>query len=108
MRIHGDRRWRWLACNRDCRRFAGKIDLVVTDVVMPGMGGGQLAQLLKDSRPEMKVLFVSGYAEPIVQSHQINEARMNFLQKPFTLASLGRKIREVLGHPKAAAAGASD
>ena len=77
-------------------RFAGKIDLVITDVVMPGMGGGQLAQLLKDSRPEMKVLFVSGYAEPIVQSHQIHEARTNFLQKPFTPTGLALKMRSVL------------
>lgn len=88
-------------------KFTGKIDLVITDVVMPGMGGGQLAELLKDSRPDMKVLFVSGYAETVVQNHQITEARTNFLQKPFTLACLGRKVREVLENRQKAAASTS-
>jgi PAS domain S-box-containing protein len=88
-------------------KFPGKIDLMITDVVMPGMGGGQLAELLKDSRPEAKVLFVSGYAETTVQNHQIIEARTNFLQKPFTLACLGRKIREILSKAGAAAVGSA-
>ena len=86
-------------------KFAGKIDLLITDVVVPGMSGGQLAELLKDSRREMKVLFVSGYAETTVQNHQIIQSRTNFLQKPFTLSSLGRKIREVLGQAEAAIVG---
>jgi PAS domain S-box-containing protein len=86
-------------------RFQGKIDLMITDVVMPGMSGGQLAELLRDSRREMKVLFVSGYAETIVQNHQIFEARTNFLQKPFTLACLGHKIRETLSKTHAASVG---
>jgi CheY-like chemotaxis protein len=86
-------------------KFPGRIDLMITDVVMPGMGGGQLAELLKDSRPETKVIFVSGYAETIVQNHQIIETRTNFLQKPFTLACLGRKIREILSKAGVAAVG---
>lgn len=89
------------------RKFSGKIDLMITDVVMPGMSGGQVADLLADSRRDMKVLFVSGYAEKIVQNHRIMDVHTNFLQKPFTLASLGLKIREVLAKKQAAAIGAS-
>ena len=84
-------------------KYSGKIDLMVTDVVMPGMSGGQVAELLADSRREMKVLFVSGYAERVVQNHQILDAHTNFLQKPFALASLARKIREVLSKKEVAA-----
>jgi two-component system, cell cycle sensor histidine kinase and response regulator CckA len=86
------------------RKFEGKIDLLVSDVVMPGMSGGQMAELLAESRSEMKVLFVSGYAEKTVQNHRILDAHTNFLQKPYTLASLGRKIREVLAIKQTAAA----
>jgi two-component system, cell cycle sensor histidine kinase and response regulator CckA len=89
------------------RKFSGKIDLMITDVVMPGMSGGQVAELLAESRRDMKVLFVSGYAEKIVQDHRIMDVHSNFLQKPFTLASLGLKIREVLAKQKAVAVGAS-
>ena len=73
----------------------------------PAWGGGQLAELLKDSRPDMKILSVSGYTETVVQNHQINEARTNFLQKAFTLAGLGGEVREVLENRQAAAASAS-
>ena len=53
----------------------------------------------------MKVLFISGYAEKIVLNHKIVDVHTNFLQKPFTLQSLGRKIREILAHGAAAGAG---
>jgi two-component system, cell cycle sensor histidine kinase and response regulator CckA len=79
-------------------KHAAPIDLMVTDVVMPGMSGGQLAELLTEKYPGMKVLFMSGYAETIVLSHKIMDldVRCNFLQKPFNLRTLGRKVREVL------------
>ena len=80
---------------------------MVTDVVMPGMSGGQVAELLADSRREMKVLFVSGYTERVVQNHQILDAHSNFPQKPVTLGSLARKIREVLLKKEVAAASVS-
>ena len=89
------------------RRHAGRIDLMVTDVVMPGMSGGQLAETLSEIRGDMKVLFVSGYAEKIVHNHRIAEMGSNFLQKPFTLSCLGLKIREVLARKQAAGAGVS-
>jgi two-component system, cell cycle sensor histidine kinase and response regulator CckA len=86
-------------------KYSGKIDLMVTDVVMPGMSGGQLAELLADKYSDMKMLFVSGYSEQVVLRHKILDVHGNFLQKPFTLKSLAAKIREVLGTTAAAAAG---
>ena len=82
----------------------GTIDLMVTDVVMPGMSGGQLAELLAEKYTEMKVLFVSGYSEQVVLRHNIVDLHTNFLQKPFTLKSLAAKVREVLDAARAAAA----
>ena len=92
-------------------RAAGRtepIDLMVTDVVMPGMSGGQLADLLAGKYPQMKVLFVSGYSEKVVLRHNIVDVQKNFLQKPFTLKSLATKIREVLGKASVAAGAAGD
>jgi len=79
------------------RSYPGDIHLMITDVVMPNMGGAKLAEHLAGQRPEMKVLFVSGYAEnTVVQQGPIDVAG-NFLQKPFGLKMLARKVREVLG-----------
>lgn len=74
----------------------GKIDLLLTDVVMPGMTGPDLLQRLKRRRPAMKALFVSGYAANARVHHDIMNAQDPFLQKPFTPQSLAQKIREVL------------
>jgi CheY-like chemotaxis protein len=87
-------------------KHQGPIDLMVTDVVMPGMSGGQLAELLAERYTQMKVLFVSGYSEQVVLRHEIVDLRTNFLQKPFTLRSLAAKVREILDATTAAAAGA--
>jgi two-component system, cell cycle sensor histidine kinase and response regulator CckA len=81
----------------------GRIDLMITDVVMPGMSGGQLAELLAEKYADMKVLFMSGYSEKVVLRHKILDVQTNFLPKPFTLKSLGAKIREVLGKASVAA-----
>ena len=78
-------------------RHAGKIDLVITDVVMPGMGGRQLVEHLAKSRPETKVLYLSGYTEDAIVNEGSIESGTAFLQKPFTLQNLSRKVREVLG-----------
>jgi PAS domain S-box-containing protein len=72
------------------------IDLMVTDVVMPNMSGGQLARELVNVRPEMKLLFVSGYAGKTVLDHKVFGLETNFLQKPFTLKELSGKVREAL------------
>jgi PAS domain S-box-containing protein len=74
------------------------IDLLVTDVVMPNMSGGELARKLAQLRPEMKFLFVSGYAGKTVLDHKVVDLEMNFLQKPYTLKQFSLKIRAALNH----------
>ncbi|MFL5341351.1 MAG: PAS domain S-box protein [Gemmataceae bacterium] len=74
----------------------GPLDLVVTDVVMPGLGGREVATALRHSRPGLKVLFVSGYTDDAVVRHGISEAADAFLQKPFTPATLAAKVRALL------------
>lgn len=77
----------------------GTIHLMITDVVMPGISGRELARELVKVRPETKVLFLSGYTEDAVLHQGVLEPDTAFLQKPFTLQHLARKVREVLaGH----------
>lgn len=80
-------------------RHDGRIDLLVTDVVMPQMSGIELAERLKTIRPEMQILYVSGYNEEMVADQGLVHADMSFLQKPFTKDAIGRKVREVLEIP---------
>jgi PAS domain S-box-containing protein len=75
----------------------GNIELVITDVVMPGMGGREMVQRLTQTHPKIKVLYLSGYTEDTVVSDAAAESGTAFLQKPFTLQHLSRKVREVLG-----------
>jgi len=77
--------------------YEGEIDLVITDVVMPGMGGRELVKQLAQTRPNTKVLYLSGYTEDAILSEGTIETGAAFLQKPFTLQNLSRKVREVLG-----------
>jgi CheY-like chemotaxis protein len=72
------------------------IHLLVTDVVMPGVGGRELAARLLALHPETKVLFVSGYPDDAVVRQGIREEQAHFLQKPFSADSLAQKVREVL------------
>ena len=81
---------------RVSRAHAGRIDLMITDVVMPKMGGPMLAEWLADERPNMKVLFVSGYAESTVLRRGKVDFATAFLQKPFSGKALAGKVREVL------------
>ena len=77
-------------------RHSDKIDLVITDVVMPGMGGREMAKQLLVKRPKARVLFLSGYTEDAIAGDGSIEKGTAFLQKPFTLQNLLRKVREVL------------
>ncbi len=79
-----------------CEEFKERIHLILTDVVMPGMSGRKLAERLKQIHPEMKVLYMSGYTDNAILHHGILETGINFMQKPFTLENLARKVREVL------------
>ena len=72
------------------------IQLVITDVVMPNMSGGQLATELSKVRPRTTLLFVSGYAGKTVLNHKVFDLETNFLQKPYTLKQLSGKIRAAL------------
>jgi CheY-like chemotaxis protein len=74
----------------------GHIDLLIADVVMPTMGGPALAKRLLHARPELKVIFVSGYADEAIGDRRMLEEGASFLQKPFTLEDLLKKVRGVL------------
>jgi two-component system cell cycle sensor histidine kinase/response regulator CckA len=81
-----------------CREYAGPIDLLVTDVVMPGMGGQQFAELAANYRSTMMVLYMSGYTGDSIAHHGSLDAGVAFLQKPFSSESLLQKVREVLNN----------
>jgi PAS domain S-box-containing protein len=83
------------------QQHEGAIQLLITDVVMPGMSGRQLAHTLRQLRPATRVLFMSGYTGESVLHDNVSNANLAFLQKPFSPIGLARKVREVLdaGHP---------
>jgi CheY-like chemotaxis protein len=74
----------------------GEIDLLLTDVIMPEMNGKELADIIKKSRPSIKILFMSGYTDETVIHHHIMDSTMNFLQKPLTPKKLVSKLSQVL------------
>jgi two-component system, cell cycle sensor histidine kinase and response regulator CckA len=74
----------------------GRVDLLLTDVVMPGMSGRELAGVVRRRCPDARVLFMSGYAEDAVASHGVLQPGAQLLEKPFTATSLGAKVRAVL------------
>ncbi len=76
--------------------YAGKIDLLMTDVIMPEMNGRDLSDQLASSYPNLKRLFVSGYTANVISHHGVLDRGINFLQKPFSRHDLSAKIREVL------------
>jgi PAS domain S-box-containing protein len=79
-----------------CEIHAGRISLLLSDVIMPEMNGGELSRRLSESNPKMKVLFMSGYIDDALVRKGIKEKDVAFLQKPFSPLSLARKVREVL------------
>jgi CheY-like chemotaxis protein len=79
-----------------CARPDTRVDLVVTDVVMPGMSGPVLAQKLRAARPDLPVLFTSGHGEEVVSKHGIATGGVHFLPKPYAPKDLAQKIREIL------------
>ena len=83
-----------------CERHPGPIHLMVTDVVMPQMSGRELADRLTPLRPDMQVLFMSGYTEDALVQHGVADHSVAFLQKPFKPIELARRIYALL-HPPA-------
>jgi two-component system, cell cycle sensor histidine kinase and response regulator CckA len=82
------------------KKHKGRIDLLLTDVVMPGMDGKELAGKLRALRPEIKVVYASGYGEEVISHRGVLESGVEYLQKPFGPSALAAKVREVLGQEK--------
>jgi PAS domain S-box-containing protein len=78
------------------RTHAGDVHLLVTDVIMPGMSGKELAATMLGDRPKLKVLFVSGYAHDVINERGVLDPGTAFLQKPFSPSTLNQKVREML------------
>jgi two-component system cell cycle sensor histidine kinase/response regulator CckA len=81
---------------RICAEYEGQIDLMITDVVMPKIGGREAAKRLKSLYPKIKVIYMSGYTNNAIVNYDVLESGLNFLEKPFTTQGLARKAREVL------------
>src|SRR5882757_424011 len=77
-------------------RYSGTIHLLLTDVVMPGLNGPELASRLANLRPDTRVIFMSGYTDDAVTRHGVLEPGSAYVQKPFTPDAIARKVREVL------------
>ena len=78
-------------------RSGARIDLLLTDVGLPIINGRQLAEFARESRPEIKVLFVTGYADHAAVRGGFLDQGMDMLTKPFAINSLGLKVREMIG-----------
>jgi len=72
------------------------LHLLLTDVVMPGLDGKDLALRLKETYPDLRILFISGYSDETIVAHDLLDAKTAFLQKPFTAPALARKVRAML------------
>ena len=80
----------------------GSLDLLISDVVMPGLGGRMVADRVSELHPDVRVLFVSGYPDDAVVRHGVFQNGVNFLQKPYSPFALANKVREVLDTPSSA------
>jgi CheY-like chemotaxis protein len=76
--------------------FAGSIDLLLTDVIMPGMSGAQLAENILSKRPQTRIVYMTGYTDDMVVQHKVLEPGVKLLQKPFNRVDLGLKVRSTL------------
>jgi two-component system, cell cycle sensor histidine kinase and response regulator CckA len=79
-----------------CQQKQGKIDLVITDLVMPGIGGQELARQLGEQYPNVRVLFTSGYTEGTVAQLEMLQEGSSFLPKPYSVADLSSAIHRIL------------
>ena len=80
----------------DIMRDAPDVDLMITDMMMPGMDGATLASLIRVERPEIKVLLISGYSEEVARGEVLDTPDIHFLPKPFSLGQLASRVSEVM------------
>jgi len=78
------------------RRHDGPLDILITDVVMPGMNGKDLADKVVAIKPGVKTLYMSGYTADVIAHHGVLDPGVEFLQKPFSVRTLSEKVREML------------
>jgi two-component system cell cycle sensor histidine kinase/response regulator CckA len=79
---------------------AAEIQLLITDVVMPEMNGRDLAKMIREIKPELECLFMSGYTADVIAHHGVLDEGVHFIQKPFSIKNLAVKVREVLDNTK--------
>ncbi len=91
-------------CSRDalkmCSEFEGKIDLILTDIIMPGMSGKKMSEKIKSMKPGIEVLFMSGYTQNVILQKGILPSKFNFIQKPFSPKELAKKVKKILKDKK--------
>ena len=80
----------------DILRDTPSVDLMITDMMMPGMDGGTLARLIRVERPEIRIIVISGYSEEVARGDIVDTADFHFLPKPFSLGQLAGKVKDVL------------
>jgi YesN/AraC family two-component response regulator len=78
------------------RAYEGEIQLLLTDVIMPKVDGQELANLIRNERPDINVIFMSGYTDDVIAHHGVLDADVNFIQKPVTPGKLAQVLKEVL------------
>ena len=88
--------WTTRRCPIQSNAHRGRLDLLLTDVILPERNGRQLATQISVQQPEIKVLYMSGYPADVIDRHGVLEKGIAFLQKPFTHQELMRKVSEVL------------
>ncbi len=81
------------------KKHSGEIDFLLTDVIMPGMTGKDLAEKIIKTNPKMKILYMSGYTDNAIVQHRVLNKKVEFIQKPFTPLALLKKIRQMIDNP---------
>jgi CheY-like chemotaxis protein len=88
------------AALRLAESHTGTIDLLVTDVIMPGMSGKELGERLLNAFPRVKLLYMSGYTADVIAHHGVLDDGVLFMQKPFSMKDFAIKLRQALGKPR--------
>ena len=83
----------------DILRDTDTLDLLITDMMMPGMDGGTLARFVRVERPEVRIILISGYSEEVARGDVVDSPDIHFLPKPFSLGQLATKVKDVLAMP---------